>query len=123
MTPHQCCNRICFVAARVANWFSIFPSWCVYCENLIQLFTPLSQIHTQLYTHVLFTACGVVLLSHLTCRFVETRRSLHRTVQKLLTARLPTAFKPPAAAAAYPRFPTSPTGSTTMRIMIISYPS
>ena len=48
-------SRICFVAARVANWFSIFPSWCVYCENLIQLFTPLSQIHTQLYTHVLFT--------------------------------------------------------------------
>ena len=50
----------------------------------------------------------------MTCRFGENRRSLRRPVQKLLTARLPTAFKPPAAEAAYPRFPTSPTGPTTM---------
>ena len=123
MTFLQCCSRICFVAARVANWFSIFPSWCVYCENLIQLFTPLSQIHTQLYTHVLFTACGVVLLSHLTCRFIENRRRLHHPVQKLLTTSLPTAFKPSVAEAASSRFPTSPTGSTTMRIVIISCPA
>ena len=58
----------------------------------------------------------------LTCRFGENRRSLHRPVQKLLTARLPTAFKPAAATAAYSRFPTSPTGSATM-IMIISSPA
>ena len=59
--------------------------------------------------------------AHLTCRFVENRRSLHRPVQKLLTASLPTAFKPSAAEAAYPRFPTSPTGSTTMVIFVLSF--
>ena len=67
---------------------------------------------------------GAVLLTHfcrrkfLTCRFGENRRSLHRPVQKLLTASQPTAFKPPAARAAFSRFPTSPTGSTTMRIVL-----
>ena len=73
-------------------------------------------------------ARGTVLLTHfgrrklMTCRFGENRRSLHRPVQKLLTAWLPTAFKPSAAGAAYPRFPTSPTGTTTMMIMIMSSP-
>ena len=63
---------------------------------------------------------GAVLLARLgrgkllTCRFVENRRCLHRPVQKRLTAWLPTAFKPAAATAAFSRFPTSPTGSTTM---------
>ena len=55
-----------------------------------------------------------------TCRFGENRRSLHRPVQKLLTARLPTAFKPSAATAAFFQFPTSPTGSTTIMIYVLS---
>ena len=71
-------------------------------------------------------ARGTVLLTHfgrrklLTCRFGENRRSLHRPVQKLLTARLPTAFKPAAATAAFFRFPTSPTGSAAMVTIVLS---
>ena len=57
----------------------------------------------------------------MTCRFGENRRNLHRPVQKLLTARLPTAFKPAAAMTAFFRFPTSPTGSTTIMIFVLSF--
>ena len=66
---------------------------------------------------------GAVLLARLgrgkllTCRFVENRRCLHRPVQKRLTARLPTAFKPAAATAAFFRFPTSPTGSAAIIVL------
>ena len=57
----------------------------------------------------------------LPCRFVETRRNLHRPVQKLLTAWLPTAFKPPVAPAAHPRFPTSQASAITIAFFL-SYP-
>ena len=54
----------------------------------------------------------------LTCRFSETRLCLRRSVQKLLTALLPTAFKPTAATVALFRFPTSQTGATTLMIVL-----
>ena len=52
----------------------------------------------------------------LTWRLGENRRSLHRPVQKQLTALLPTAFKPAAATVALFQFLTSPTGSEAMTV-------